>query len=91
MNLTFADMHWYAVLIVGYADDADLDSPHFDVLDSGGGTAVIALVDTFLSTGKTIAEVAANARKVAAQLPGVTVREVVNVTRSSDMHVFEVG
>lgn len=98
MALAMEDMHWYAVGRYRLDGTAAMDTvieelePVADVIDvdEAGGHVMISLDRAFLSTAKNMAELKGDARRALPQPQGCERPvEVINVTRKSDMHVFD--
>lgn len=97
MALTIEDMHWYAVGRYHLDGTIPLDSVieelepvgHVIDVDEDAGYIMLSLDKSFLSTAKNMVELKGDARHALPKPKGCKRPvEVVNVTRKSDMYVF---
>ncbi|QFS94640.1 hypothetical protein FIV07_28095 (plasmid) [Mycobacterium sp. THAF192] len=98
MALTMEDMHWYTVGRYHLDGTAAMDTVIEELetvadvidVDETGGYLMASLDETFLSTAKNMAELKGDARRALPRPQGCERPvEVINVTRKSDMHVFD--
>lgn len=98
MALTMEDMHWYiagryhldgTVPMATVIEELESVGCVIDV-DEEGGYVILSLDKTFLSTAKNMGELRGDARHALPRPQGCERPvEVINVTRSSDMQVFD--
>ncbi|SLG39691.1 Uncharacterised protein [Mycobacteroides abscessus subsp. abscessus] len=96
--MTAAPLRWYAIgrYDVSNLDPAELhagaEQHGYTVFDENpeAGTALIGGDHDFLSTGKNMLEIFADARRALPRITGAHLLDLVNVTRACDMHVFDV-
>ncbi|MEB3023436.1 MULTISPECIES: hypothetical protein [Mycolicibacter] len=97
MALTTEDMHWYAVGRYHLDGTAPMDTVIAELesagdvidVDEEGGYVSLSLDQTFLSTAKNMGELKGDARHALPRPQGCERPvEVINVTRKSDMEVF---
>jgi hypothetical protein len=98
MALTSDDMHWYAVGRYHLDGTVPMDTVVSELeaagdgidVDEDGGYVMLSLDKTFLSTAKNMWELKGDARYALPRPHGCERPvEVINVTRKSDMHVFD--
>lgn len=98
MALTMEDMHWYAVGRYHLDGTVPMDTVLAELeaagdvidVDEDGGYVMFSLDTTFLSTAKSMGELKGDARYALPRPQGCERPvEVINVTRKSDMHVFD--
>lgn len=98
MALTTEDMHWYTVGRYHLDGTVPMDTVIEELesvgcvieVDEAGGYVTLSLDKTFLSTAKNMGELRGDARHALPRLQGCDRPvEVINVTRSSDMKVFD--